>query len=66
MFSCVLDVLRVSGGAEVGEAIVEAIVVVMVGEKAWGRGEDEVMHPDKLVGTAVADIESGAGVPGAV
>ena len=54
------------GGAEVCEAIVEAIMVVMVDEKAGGRGEDEMMHPDKLMGTAGADVEGGTGVPGAV
>jgi len=43
LFSRVLDVLGRGGGAEVGEAVVEAIVVTVVDEEALGRSPDRVL-----------------------
>jgi len=62
--SSVPDVLRVRGGAEVGLAIVEAVVVDVVAEHAGQDGDDQMMHLEVPAFFFLAVGQRVHGVPG--
>jgi len=63
-FSSVPDVLRVRGGAQVGLAIVEAVMVDVVGEHAGRHVDDHVVHLEVFAFFFLAVGERMHGVPG--